>query len=231
MKALDAYRDVLRELDKYESPSFEIKEFNYFFPKAISRYIAQNYEKFDVIQKEVDDLRSIIKTAQEFTMDANGLVELPGDYRHMLHVKAKVKYKVAVGRFDANETGFVFPERMKSGQKGFRMRNAFGRPSYRRHYYELAGSSFQLIFDSATVAIPTGANLWLDYVSQPADPYLNPNKASDYNSPANNSVLFFNTGSSRNHVYYEIINVCREIFLENIESVRAPEATRQSLSQ
>ena len=39
MNALDAYRDVLRELDKYESPTFTINDFNYFYNKAISQFV------------------------------------------------------------------------------------------------------------------------------------------------------------------------------------------------
>lgn len=232
MRALDAYRDTLKELDKYESPSFEIKDFNYFYPKAVSRYIADNYRQFDILQKEIDDLRSIVKTSQALTMDPTGLASLPGEYRHMLHVKVKMKFTKALAKYKINDLVFFYPERMKSGQKGFRYRNAFGRPNFRRYYYELTGNNFQLLFDSTAVVPATGGeNLWIDYIAQPADPYLNPNKASDYNLEGNNSTLFFNTGSSRNHVYYEIINVCREIFLENIESARAQEAVRQTMNQ
>lgn len=231
MKALDAYRDTLKELDKFESPSFDIKDFNYFFPKAISRYIDQNYRQFDVLQKEVDDIGSMLKLNQPLELTSGGSVVLPTDYRHMLHVKVKVKFIVAKGKYRVNDLVMFFPERMKSGQKGFRYKNAFGKPSFRRYYYELSQSNFQLLYDSVAVSIPTGTNLWIDFVSQPVDPYLNPNKSSDYNLLANNSLLSFNSGTSRNHIYYEIVNVCKEIFLENMESMRAQEAQRQTMFQ
>jgi len=231
MNARDAFRDTLKELDKFESPTFEIKDFNYFFPKAISRYIDQNYRQFDILQKDVDDLRSVILLDQPVEMNSSGLVALPVDYRHVLHVKVKVKFLKALGKYKVNDTAYFYPERLKSGQKGFRYKNAFGKPNFKRYYYELTGSSFQLVYDSLSVSIPTGSNLWLDYITQNPEPYLNPDKSVDYSQEANNSTLFYNTGNSRNHIYYEIINVCREIFLENIESQRTQVAMQQSAIQ
>lgn len=231
MKALDAYRDVLKELDKFESPSFDIRDFNYFFPKAISRYIDQNYRQFDVLQKEVDDIGSMLKLNQPLQLASDGTVALPADYRHMLGVRVKVKFIATRGKYRTNDLAEFYPERMKSGQKGFRYKNAFGKPNFRRYYYELSQGNFALLYDATAVGIPTGINLWLDFVSQPADPYLNPDKTVDYNLLVNNSLLLFNTGVSRNYVYYEIVNVCKEIFLENIESMRTQEAIRQTMIQ
>jgi hypothetical protein len=121
---------------------------------------------------------------------------------------------------------------MKSGQKGFRNRSAYGRPNYRRYYYEISGTTLKILFDSTKVEfVSTGVNAWLDYVLQPTDTYLNPAAGADYNQTAQNTVLSFNTGASRNYVYYEIINLCRSIFLENIESARTGVAMQESAMQ
>lgn len=231
MTALDAHRDVLKELDKFESPTFEIKDFNYFFNKAVSEYVNDNYKQFDIVQKDIDDIRTALSLNTPLEMSNLGLVTLPADYRHILGARIRVKFSKNLGRYKTNEIIDFFPERMKSGQKGFRQRNAFGRPNFKRYYYELGPTTFQLLYDPASVSIPTGTNLYMDYVRMMPEVYLNPNTASDYNNPTNNSILFFSVGSTRTHVYYEIVNVCRKIFLENIESIRAQEALRQSVSQ
>jgi hypothetical protein len=230
MKAIDAYRDVQRELDKYESPSFSVGDFNYFFPLAVSRYIDHNYKFFDVMQKEVDDIRSFLTLAYPLTL-ASGKVSLPETYRHMLHVKVAMKFKTAIGRYSNDQVEEFYPDRLKSGQKGFRFKNAFSRPNYKQYYYEIAGTDIQLVWDS-TVADPNaGVNLWIDFVKEPDLIYLNPDKTSDFGLEVNNTTLQFNTGTKRNYVYFEIIGKCREVFLENIESPRFPVAAQQNQQQ
>lgn len=230
MKAIDAYRDVQRELDKYESPTFSVGDFNYFFPLAVSRYIDHNYKFFDVMQKEVDDIRSFLTFAVPLTL-ASGKVTLPEGYRHLLHVKVAMKFKTAIGRYSIDQVEEFYPERIKSGQKGFRFRNAFSRPNYKQYYYEIAGNELQLVWDSDVADPNTGVNLWLDMVNEPDLIYLNPNPAADFNLDANNTPLQFNTGVKRNYVYFEIVTKCREIFLENIESPRFPVAAQQNQQQ
>lgn len=229
MKAIDAYRDIQRELDKYESPSFSVGDFNYFFPLSVSRYIDHNYRFFDVMQKEVDDIRSFLTLAQPLTLASHGRVALPEGYRHVLHAKVAIKFKSAIGRYEKDQVVEFYPERLKSGQKGFRFKNAFSRPNYKQYYYEIAGSDFQLVWDSNVADPNTGDNnLWLDFVKEPDLIYLNPDTTSDFNLEVNNTTLQFNTGTKRNHVYFEIITKCREVFLENIESPRFPVAAQQN---
>jgi hypothetical protein len=232
MKALDAYRDILKELDKYESPTFTIRDFNYFFPKAISRYVDANYRRKDIFQKDDDDLGFCIKLNHPLQMNSSGVIALPNDYRHMLSNKVKVKFSKDFARYKKDAIVEFYPERMKSGQKGFRNRNAFGKPNGKRYYFELENKVYNLLFDATVVSLPAENNLFVDYIKDIPDPYLNPNKASDYNNVANNSLLpFAPQAEIRTHVYYEIINHCRELFLENIESQRSPEAARQNLIQ
>jgi hypothetical protein len=232
MKAIDAYRDTQKELDKYESPTFTIRDFNYFYPKAVSKYVDVNYRRKDIFQKDDDDLGFCTKINHALQMDANGVIALPNDYRHLLNSKILVKFSKDFARYKKDAEVTFWPERMKSGQKGFRNRNAFGKPNGKRYYFELEGKTFRLIFDASVVSIPAKNNLFVDYIKDIPDPYLNPDKNSDYDDVDNNSLLpFAPQDDIRTHVYYEIINHCRELFLENIESQRSPEAARQNLIQ
>lgn len=46
MTAKDLYADVLRELDRYQSPSFERHEFNYFLPKAMDKVLLEAFRQY-----------------------------------------------------------------------------------------------------------------------------------------------------------------------------------------
>jgi hypothetical protein len=232
MKALDAYRDVLKELDKYESPTFSVRDFNYFYPKSVSKYIDVNYRQLDVVMKDTQDISSMIINSHPLTISASGQVALPEDFRHLLALKIKVRFKVNMGKYKTTQSYEFWPERMKSGEKGFRYRSVFGRPNYRRYYYEISESGLQVLFDSNVVEfVISSANAWLDYVIQPDEVYLNPASNADFNDLAQNTELSFNPGTTRNYVYFEIINICRAMFLENIESPRTGMAVQESAVQ
>lgn len=233
MNALEAYRDVLRELDKYESPTFTVNDFNYFYNKAISQYIDSNYRQFDLLMKDVQDL-SCFTASQTLTLPSSGEVSLPlADYRHLLSLKITVKFKVNIGRYKSGQSYEFWPERMKSGQKGFRYRSAYGKPNFRRYYYEIYSvvesgvpvNKVRILFDSSKVEFFGTNNLVVDYIKQPAAIAL----ASNGLNP---QTLEFNQSTTvRNNIYFEIINICRALFLENIESPRAPIAMQESAMQ
>jgi hypothetical protein len=242
MTPLDAYRDILRELDKYESPTFTPVDFNYFYNKAVSQYIDSNYLRIDLIVKDSEDLASFIVPATGLTIDSDGVMEMPSDFRHLLSLKIKVRFKQNIGRYkkySASDSSTIYefwPERMKSGQKGFRNRSAYGKPNFRRFYYEIysqpSGSvqnvKIKILFDSSVVdvvSLSSTANAFVDYVKQPQSIALT--------SPSvfTPSFLEFNTSTTRNNIYYQIANVCRSLFLENIESARTPVAMQETASQ
>lgn len=233
MNALDAYRDVLRELDKYEAPTFTIKDFNYFYNKAISQYIDTNYLRVDLILKDSEDLSSFVSLNTVLDApDANGIVELPADFRHLLSLKINVEFTADVARYRAGQFYEFWPERMKSGQKGFRNRSAYGKPNFRRYYYELYSAInesdeqkfyIKLLYDPAYIDIET-AEVTVDYIKQPEAVTIT--SPSVFTDP-----LQFNGEPTRNQVYYQILNVCRSIFLENVESQRTPITMQETATQ
>lgn len=230
MKALDIYRDILRELDKYGSPTFTIRDFNYFVNSAVSEYINENYVKLDVRQKDSDDMRYFLITNSTQTVNSSGLMQLPGNYRHVLDVQVNAKFLKDVGRFKKDQVATIPVERMKSSQKGFRNRNSFGKPSFNRFYFDITGTSMQVYFDSSAVTFTGSNNAKIDYVIQPSDIYLNPDKTSDYNNSANNTSLVFSP-TTTNQIYFEVVKKTRDLFLENIESPRLQTAIQQSIAR
>ncbi len=208
MRALDAYRDLKRELDKHESPTFNVKDFNYFFNSGIDNWVAKNYASFPVVQKELDDIRAIIKS-QSIAFSSNEAT-IPADYRHLLNLRVVVKFLVDAGKYKKDNQITIYPQRLKSGSEGYVKNNAFHRPSYKVPYYYMVGDKLRL--DMGTQIEVVSATL--DYIKKPATVYLNPT-ASDFTPEVDNTTIEF-----PDHVYYELVKECKRIFLENIESQR-----------
>lgn len=213
-KALDAYRAILHELDKHASPTFEAEQFNHFFNSTMDEYFAENYARYDVLQKDVDDVRSVVKTTSPALTLTNKKVALPADYRHILRVHVLGQFTQKVGRFAANEQ-FLFKrvERRLSQEEGYREENFYLRASHRSPYYELEGGN--IMVDLGPKVTPLSVTI--QYITTLPVIYLSPNPADDLNQEANNTTIPFPT-----HVYYELVKRCADAFLENIESQRFP---------
>jgi hypothetical protein len=211
MRALDAYRDVKHELDKYASPTFEPEQFNHFFNFGLDKYITDNYSLYDVFQKNVDDIRSIVKSSSELAL-TDGKVTLPNDYRHMLKIKMKGTFNTNVGKYPQGlEKWFNKVERRLSGEEGYREENAYLKPSHKSVYYELEGNT--LIISCGTKVTPN--TVILQYIKELPVIFLSPNPGADFNLEANNTTIPF-----PQHVYRELVRVCANEFLENIQSPR-----------
>jgi hypothetical protein len=210
-KALDLYRDTLIELDKHESPSFEIEDFNYISNSALNFYVNENYIKFDVVQKDVDDIRSIVTLDQNLNFIANK-ANLPENYRHILNLDIQVKTLKNLGLYKKDE---VFTlnrvQKLPSASKGYNQDNAYFIPSFKRPFYQISKNSI-VIKAGNDVTVQSGK---LDYIEIPGLIYLNPDKQSNYTLNENNSLIDFPI-----HVYYELIKIVTRMFLENTESPR-----------
>lgn len=66
MTAKQVFKNTLIELSKVNAPALKLYEFNYYFNKAISQYINQVYNIFDVNQQTTDDLR-VLQTSVYLT--------------------------------------------------------------------------------------------------------------------------------------------------------------------
>lgn len=210
MKALDAYKNLLKELDKHESPSFTIGDFNYFFNKSVQDYITENYKDIDPVQKDIDDIRSVLvfDAPLDFTDRKVGLPEL---YRHILYLELTCKFKIDAGKYKKDTTHtFTEVRREKSSQRG--TRNAYRKISFLRPYYKIDIDSLYAIIDTTVLELKSGK---MDFIKVHETVYLNPDKSSDYDSDPNNTPINF-----PDYVISEIIDVCKLMFLENTENQR-----------
>lgn len=208
---LQIYKDVLRELDKYNSPSFEIEDFNYFFNKARLERCNIRYQLFDTKQQLTDDLRSLvvhkIYTKQEMV---NNYGLLPSDYFHTLGTKVTFGYKLTEGCNIGGSTFSKACKRLTADNSGFILGRKFYEPSPKRPYYKLEGDSILIErgFDLNLEIV----SLDLEYLKYPKQIKLNPDFTS---TPVNDTSEF------SDYVDNEDIKICVSLFLENVEQRRS----------
>jgi len=208
--SLDAYRNVLREIDKFESPTFTVGDFNYFYNSSIDEYIATNHAIFDVTQKTLDDISVILVLGEDLSF-TNGEADLPAKYRHMLGLETVLKFLETMDGISKDTLRTVYPKRMRTNRKGFARQNAYQDPSYKNSSFQIAKGKLKVLNGSGT-EVQSGK---IDYIETPEKMFLNPDPSVDFNDPANNTPLQF-----PQHVNFEIVKHCKKIFLENIESQR-----------
>lgn len=213
MTALDAYKDVLRELNKYETPDFDPGDFTYWWRTSTEQYVNENYTEGDVEQKDLDDIRVILSDANtEFQQDVTDKTKfaLPADYLHLLNAEVAVKALSDYRRWKKDQVDRFELKRERSNKKGISVRNSYEKPSEDNPKYRITGSNiFALIGPNFE---PTKMYGW--YIKKPADVVLGP-KGSDYGDPAFNSTLEF-----PDYVCREIIKVVKINVLELLESPR-----------
>ena len=205
-KAQDAYVMLLRELDKYESPSFRVSDFQYFFNSGINEYISNHLTDADVLQKDSDDIDSFITWNESLTQDNTDKSKftLPSLYRHVWSVKVTVKWLVAWGKYKVDDEITIYPKRRRSTREGFQEKNAYHKPDTEYPTYKIEGGFIYILAGDKVEPL----TVRLDYIPQPTDIGLTEDLVTNDDIPFPDYVL------------REIVKLTRRIFLENIESGR-----------
>lgn len=213
MTALEAYKNVLRELDKFETPDFDPGDFTYWFNNSINKYVNENYMNGDVLQKDLDDIRVLLSEPQtNFTQDASNksLFSLPEDYLHILDAEATGKALSNYRRWKKDDVKRFELRRERTNRKGVGIRNQYDAPSEDNAKYRIVENKMYVLLGDKFE--PTALQCW--YIKKPQAVVLGP-LGSDYGDPAYNSVLQF-----PDYVCLEIIKVCKTDVLELFESSR-----------
>lgn len=229
MEALDVYRNCLIELDKYESPSFSIRDFNYFINSAVTEFVDAKLDVGpDIIQSDHDDLAVLLSDPTSLTFGSGATVNvasLPSGYRNMLGLKIVVTVTTAFENYAVNDEITIYPKKRPSNREGYTEKNAYQEPYDEQAWYELRGSNIEVFIDPRT-QIKSGT---IRFLKLPKAIYLNPSyqtlNPTDQALEANNTSIEF-----QDHTMAKITKVCRRIFLENIESNRyGPNVQEQNL--
>lgn len=211
--ALEVYQGLLKELDKWESPSFSIKDFNYFVNSAMLEYTNNNFAEFDVKGKTLDDIRVLIPDPLPITL-TNGRGTLPTDYLHLLSCDIVVKYTLdhTFRRKDDLVT-YKGIDRYVSDRSGYRDKNSYLRDSPTKPQYQITGNNLTIKIGTVNYAVADSAKI--EYVKKPPAIYLDPRVRQNISFDVNSIPSVFPSEVNR-----EIVKLCRRIILENFESNR-----------
>jgi hypothetical protein len=219
MRALEAYRAELIELDKYESPSFSIRDFNHFWNSATQEFISSKLATGpDVVQYDHDDLAVLLSDPTPLVFGTGSLsnqAPLPNTYQNMLGMKITLEYLVNKGIHKKGDLITTFPKKQRSNREGFIQKNAYQEAFEEDSWYNLRGKLVEIIHDPDT-KVKSGT---INFLKKPAIVTINPLIATltigEQNAEVNNPTLEFPDAT-----VLKIVKECRRIFLENIESRR-----------
>ena len=215
MKALDVYRATLTEMDKFESPSATVNDFNYFFMVAVHEFTdVKQHLGTDSTQRDHDDIKDLLSDPTELIF--GGVVStLPESYRNMLGLKLVLKFTQNKGKHSKDDLITVYPKKKRSSRDGYISDNSYQQPKLKRSWYTLNKNSITFDIDPATIL----DKVTMEFYEKPKVVYLNPGYPglSDEAKALeeNNTTLQF-----PDHTVAKIVKVCRRIMLENIESGR-----------
>jgi hypothetical protein len=213
---LDLYRAILRELDKYQSPSFTFGDFNNFFAKGMQEYINGRYELFDTEQQHIDDLRAIvIRTNPVLAINSTTRsVALPADYWHLIGAAVKMRYIAANGCHGIGDVYYKSLKRMTADLKGFADEDYYTRPKPQNIYYKLEKALIYILFDDPNTPVNylVAESVEIEYLQIPS--VISITSLSVYTTLSATNCQF------PDYVWDEIVNKTADIFLENIEQQR-----------
>jgi hypothetical protein len=152
MTAKQVYLGVLVEMNKTNSPSLLLEDFNYMFNKAIYQYINSKYNIYDINQQSTDDIRVLKSTAilqpslatntySSISSSTNSLygavyeVNLPLDYLHILNCVCNFKLLKTYECYDKDSYVQIGARRLTADLWSQIIRNFYMMPSYRNPYY------------------------------------------------------------------------------------------------
>lgn len=122
--SLELYKSVLRELDKFESPSFTLEDFNYFFNAAADNVIETMAVKMEVSDEAYMHVKSLIKDIPLSELGDNEFEDITEDVVRLCGYKVKC---------DGKEHMAVY---MPPSRRSYIMYNYFSRPDKDQVYYE-----------------------------------------------------------------------------------------------
>lgn len=136
------FEKALIEVNKVETPSLLLNDFNFFVNKAVYQICNKNYNSYEINQQLTDNLRILKATSIiDVNPTLNDLdaykVTLPSDYYHILGCICIFKLNSAIACKEAESTIKSSAVRLTSDMWPRVIENYYNQPSYKRPYFFL----------------------------------------------------------------------------------------------
>ena len=185
---------MLTELSKVNASPLLLKDFNYFFNKAINQYINKRYNIYDVNQQTTDDLRVLKATAvlspvkattaplsslSDLGAGASRLygatyeIQLPNDYLHILNCICIYKVKKTWKCYDQGDYVQFAARRLTADSWSIVVNDYFNRPLPERPYFYIHNININSTVPTNPITSdnPNGTDLSSEYIVDPEIQY------------------------------------------------------------
>ena len=162
MRLLEAYNNILIELNKVQAPSLLLDDFIYLWNKGVQEYIIERYNLFETKQQLTDDLRVLLKQTE---IDMTNVPPSPGiygqnyrcvlpiDYLHILNCSCEFTGKNKCGKY----TTYYPANKINTNEWAQVKRNYYLKPSVENPYFYIMNLDDPV--DVAASAVVNGVTL------------------------------------------------------------------------
>ena len=209
MTTLEAYENVLVELNKVEAPSLLLSDFNYFFMKSIFQYVNKGYNFYDMNQ-QVSDSTNPLKKIVTLPLKDNK-AKLDEDYMHVLGCKVGFDVINHCNETNLVEVGAI---RLTADARAQVESNYYMRPSLKRPYYILHNSAGQTEIEilSGNKDTYIANNVIVEYLKSPSQMILTEDQIEGLEDSQNMEFA--------EYACYEIIIELVKLIMENASDPR-----------
>jgi hypothetical protein len=214
MTIKEVYEYVLIEENKRKAPALLLKDFNYFFWKALVNYCNIRYNDYDKNQQRIDDLDAFIEVDKNISLSLVGrryAGDLPADYLHILN--CEVVFEVAIDHL-CYEAGDVFnraAHRLPTGSATSTLNNYYFKPSITKPYFYQNKGSLEIRSGDASKYIPK--EVYIDYLVKAEQYELTQDHIEEVGDTSPTLPL-------SDYVAMQVINELMKILLENTSDPR-----------
>lgn len=150
--ALELYTAVLRELNKFNAPDFDVPDFNYWINDSLLKWVEDELDGYEREQKDTDEFRMLLLPDSKVLNEGNTTdvrkLTLPGNYYRLARCRA-------VFRCLENWNGYVKGakiyqpvRRLTQTIQDLAMQNSYFSPEPEDPFYEIIGQELHILFDT-----------------------------------------------------------------------------------
>lgn len=212
--ALELYSAVLRELNKFNAPDFDVADFNYWFNDSVLKWVEAELESYEREQEDSDEFRMLltpdVKTLNEGNSTNVRKLALPEGYYRLARCKAVFRCKKDWNGFAEGAKIYQPVRRLTQTIRELAMQNSYYSPEPEDPFYEIIGQELHILFDSPSKPNESVVveSVEYAYIREPEAIELGEDYSSVKDSP-------FSVPVNR-----KLVKLCTQAFLENSASPR-----------
>lgn len=214
MTLREIYEYALTEQNKRKAPSLLLKDFNYFFWKAMVNYENIRYNDYDKNNQRIDDLDAFIVVDHMISLSLVGRRysgALAENHLHILNCETVFEVVYDHLCYEAGDTFNKEANRLPTGSAKNVNRNYYFKPSEMKTYFYQNNGTLEIRSGDTSKYIPKA--VYIDYLKKPARYELTEEQIEEVADTSPEIPV-------SDYVAMQIINELMKILLENMSDPR-----------